>query len=135
MSQSQFSLLNTRRFLPLFVVQALGAFNDNVLRFAVGVIITYRLASGDDAPVQLAIAAGLFTLPFFLFSGIAGQLADKHDKSVLTVRIKLAEIAIMLLGALSLWLQWTPLMFAVLFLTGAQSTFFGPIKYLSLIHI
>ncbi len=131
MSQSQFLLLKTKRFLPLFITQALGAFNDNVLRFSVAILITYKLAaeSGSSATLLLAVAAGLFTAPFFLFSGLAGQLADKHDKAILTVRIKLAEIAIMALGALSLWLESTTLMFVVLFLTGTQSTFFGPIKY------
>ncbi|MGI9465376.1 MAG: MFS transporter, partial [Aestuariivirgaceae bacterium] len=131
MSHSQFSLLNTRRFLPLFITHALGAFNDNVVRFAVAILITYKLAAqdGSDAATQLAIAAGLFTIPFFIFSGLAGQLADKYDKARLTTRIKLAEIAIMVLGAFSLWMESTTLMFLVLFLTGTQSTFFGPIKY------
>ena len=130
MSHSQFSLLKTKRFMPLFITQALGAFNDNVLRFSVAILITYSLAaSGGNAATQLALAAAFFTLPFFLFSGIAGQLADKHDKAHLTTRIKLAEIAIMAFGALALWTESTTLMFLALFLTGTQSTFFGPIKY------
>ena len=115
MSHSQFSLLKTNRFLPLFVTQALGAFNDNVLRFSVAILITYRLTqAGGDAATQLALAAAFFTLPFFLFSGIAGQLADKLDKAELTVRIKLAEIAIMAFGALALWLESSLLMFVAL---------------------
>ncbi|NNE21312.1 MAG: acyl-[ACP]--phospholipid O-acyltransferase [Rhizobiales bacterium] len=123
-------MLKSKRFLPLFITQALGAFNDNVLRFAVSILITYQLTQdSSDAGAKLAIAAGLFIAPFFLFSGIAGQLADKHDKAYLTTRIKLAEIAIMVLGAIALWSESSVMMFAVLFLTGTQSTFFGPIKY------
>ena len=131
MPHSQFSLLKTGRFLPLFITQFLGAFNDNVFRFAVAILITYKLTQngGAEASTMLAIAAALFTVPFFLFSGTAGQLADKHDKAFLARRIKLAEIFIMALAALSLWLESVPLMFSVLFLTGTQSTFFGPIKY------
>ena len=131
MSASQFSLLKTKRFLPLFIAQFFGAFNDNVFRFAVAILITYKLAqqAGSEATTLLAVAAGLFTAPFFLFSGTAGQLADKHDKAMLARRIKLAEILIMLLAAFALWLESVPLMFLVLFLTGTQSTFFGPIKY------
>lgn len=131
MSANQFSLLKTSRFLPLFVTQFFGAFNDNVFRFSVSILITYKLVSqsGSDATTLLAIAAALFTLPFFLFSGTAGQLADKYDKSLLARRIKLAEICVMVLAAISLWLESLPMMMVVLFLTGAQSTFFGPIKY------
>ncbi len=128
---SRFSLLRTRRFLPLFISQALGAFNDNVFRNALVMLVTYRLAAraGVDAASLIAIAGALFIAPFFLFSGLAGELADKLDKARLARIIKLAEIGIALLAIIALWTESIPLMLAVLFLAGTQSTFFGPIKY------
>ncbi len=127
---SLLSLLRTRRFAPLFIAQALGAFNDNVFRNAAIILATYALAQqGWNAGLLVGLAGALFILPFFLFSGIAGELADTRDKAALARTIKLAEIGIAALAALSLWLAWPPLMLAVLFLAGTQSTFFGPIKY------
>ncbi len=134
MSQGEtgrFSLFRTRRFLPLFITQALGAFNDNIFRNALVILVTYRLAAqqGVDAGSLVALAGGVFILPFFLFSGLAGELADRYDKARLARFIKLAEIVLAVLAGLSLWLEWIPLMLFVLFLAGTQSTFFGPIKY------
>ena len=85
MSHSQFALLGTRRFLPLFISQALGAFNDNVFKNALVILITYSLATQADlnASLMVTAAAGIFILPFFLFSATAGQLADKYDKAML----------------------------------------------------
>ncbi len=127
----RFSLFRTRRFLPLFITQALGAFNDNIFRNALVILVTYRLAAQQsvDAGSLIALAGGLFILPFFLFSGLAGELADRYDKARLARIIKLAEIVLAVLAGLSLWLEWIPLMLFVLFLAGTQSTFFGPIKY------
>ncbi len=124
------SLFRTRRFLPLFIAQALGAFNDNVFRNAAVILATYGLArQGYDAGLLVGLAGALFILPFFLFSGIAGELADTRDKAALARAIKLMEIGIAVLAAFSLWLQSPVLMLSVLFLAGTQSTFFGPIKY------
>ncbi len=129
-SSSRFSLFRTRRFAPLFVAQALGAFNDNVFRNAAIILVTYGLArDGWNPGLLVGLAGALFILPFFLFSGLAGELADARDKAQLARTIKLAEIGIAVLAAISLWLAWPPLMLAVLFLAGTQSTFFGPIKY------
>ena len=131
MAQSQFALLKTRRFLPLFITQALGAFNDNGFKNALVILVTYRLAEqqGLNGPLFITIAAALFILPFFLFSATAGQLADKFEKTYLIHRIKFAEILLMLLAIASFYFQSVPLGLAVLFLLGTQSTFFGPIKY------
>ncbi len=131
MASSQFSLLTTRRFLPLFLTQALGAFNDNGFKNALVILVTYRLAEaqGLSGPLFITIAAGLFILPFFLFSATAGQLADKYEKTWLIHRIKFAEIILMLLAACAFWLQSVALGLTVLFLLGTQSTFFGPLKY------
>lgn len=131
MSHTQFSLLGTRRFLAIFVTQFLGAMNDNLFRQALIMLITYRIA--EQVAMQPAVlnnlAIGLFILPYFLFSALAGQLADKFDKSRQIVWIKLWEVALMLIGALAFQLSSLPLMIAVLSGLGLQSTFFGPIKY------
>lgn len=131
MSDTQFHLFGTRRFLPLFWTQFCGALNDNLFKNALVMLVLYRIAerAGMNETVLVTVAAGLFILPFFLFSALAGQLADKIERSALIRRIKLAEIGIMSLGVASLWLGHVPFMLVVLFLMGCQSAFFGPVKY------
>ena len=128
---TQFSLMHQRRFLPFFLTQFLGAFNDNVYKNALVVLMTFQAARYTElsAGVLVNLAAGLFILPFFLFSATAGQLADKFEKSHLMRLIKLAEIAIMALAATAFALESLPLMLTTLFLMGAQSSLFGPVKY------
>jgi acyl-[acyl-carrier-protein]-phospholipid O-acyltransferase/long-chain-fatty-acid--[acyl-carrier-protein] ligase len=129
--RNQFALLRSRRFLPLFLTQFLGAFNDNFFKSAMVMLITYRLAAkaGYDARILVNVAGGVFILPFFLFSALAGQLADKYERSFLVQVVKIAEIAVMGGAALGFYLEHVYLLMAVLFLMGAQSTFFGPLKY------
>jgi MFS family permease len=123
-------LLRARRFLPLFSTQFLGAFNDSLFKQAVVLFVTYQLYSDAAKEFQFsAIAQGLFILPFFLFSALAGQLADDHDKARLIRIIKSAEIGIMLLGGAGIVLANIPLMLAAVCAMGVHSTFFGPIKY------
>lgn len=131
MQQSQFSLLGQRRFAPYFFTQLLGAFNDNVFKNALVALIAFSAVAnaGENSGLLVNLAAGVFILPFFLFSAIAGQIADKFEKAWLIRRIKLAEIVIMLLGAAAFLMQSIPLLIAILFLMGCQSAFFGPIKY------
>ncbi len=128
---SQFQLLATPRFWPLFLTQFLGAFNDNVFRFALIIFITFRVSMQEGIPVNtlIVLSGGIFILPFFLFSALAGQLADRYEKALLIRRTKLLEIGVMCLGALGFHLQSTPLLLLVLLLMGAQSAFFGPLKY------
>ena len=128
---TQSSLLRQRRFLPFFLTQFFGAFNDNVYKNALVVLITFQAARYTEmsAGVLVNLAAGLFILPFFLFSATAGQLADKFEKSHLMRLIKLAEIGIMGLAATAFALDSLTLMLATLFLMGAQSSLFGPVKY------
>ena len=124
-------LLTARRFAPLFVTQFLGAFNDNLLKSALGIVVTFRLAeqAGMGAASLVMLAGALFIAPFFLFSGASGTLADRIDKSKIARVVKIAEIGIMSLGAWGLWLGSVPLLFASLFCLGTHSTVFGPIKY------
>lgn len=128
---SQWGLLASKRFLPLFLTQALGALNDNIFRNALIVLVTYRAAAdGSLPPAQLAaIAAGLFVLPYFLFSGLVGQLSDRHEKSGIIRLVKLAEIALAMVAAIAFATGDTVFLLSVLFLLGTQSTFFSPVKF------
>ncbi len=131
MSDSSVRLLLSRRFGPLFAAQFLGAFNDNLLKSALGVLVAYRLAErwGVDAGALIMLAGAVFILPFVLFSGVSGTLADRVDKSRFAQRVKLSEIAIMILGAAGLLREDLPMLLLALFLLGVHSTVFGPIKY------
>jgi 1-acyl-sn-glycerol-3-phosphate acyltransferase len=132
MSQSnQFALLKQRRFAPFFWTQFLGAFNDNVFKTALIVILTYDAASWTSisaADLNTMIPA-LFILPFVLFSAIAGQIADKMEKSRLARLVKMLEIGIMLVAGLG-WMTHTLwLLIASVVGMGIHSTLFGPVKY------
>jgi predicted MFS family arabinose efflux permease len=132
-------LLTRRRFLPLFVTQVLGAFNDNLYKNAMVLFVVYAVySSAAEETMFSAVAQGLFTLPFVLFSALSGQLADMRDKAMIIRRVKLAEIFIMIVGAAGLIMAAMdiavhgvaiPLLLAALFAMGVHSTFFGPIKY------
>jgi 1-acyl-sn-glycerol-3-phosphate acyltransferase len=128
---SQFSLLRQRRFAPFFTAQFLGAFNDNVFRNGLVILVTFAGVNVAGLNVsQLANVAGaLFILPFFLFSATAGQLADKFEKSKLFRSIKLLEIVLMSVAAFAFMTRNYGLLLVVLFLMGCQSSLFGPVKY------
>lgn len=131
MSAPDFSLLAKRRFGPLFVVQFLGAFNDNVLKYAMLFLANFTIFA--NAPKQSAmlatVATGIFILPYFLFSALAGELADAWDKAWLMRAVKAAEVVFMGLGLAGLWFQSVPLLLLALFCMGLHSTIFGPVKY------
>ncbi|MDP3677063.1 MAG: MFS transporter [Novosphingobium sp.] len=132
-------LVHSRRFLPLFVTQLLGAFNDNLYKNAMVLFVVYSIYNSEEAEAQFsALASGLFILPFFVLSALAGQLADMRDKARIIRIVKACEIGIMVVGAAGLLLAWRggaaselaiPLMLVALFAMGVHSTFFGPIKY------
>ena len=126
---SQFSLLTQRRFLPYFTVQALGAFNDNVYRQAIIGLLIFLGASTEDRALYAIVAPAIFILPYFLFSAIAGQIAEKLEKQRLIVITTTMEIVIMSLAAVGFLLQNLPVLLVALFCTGVQSTLFGPVKY------
>lgn len=128
---NEFTLLRERRFLPFFVTQFLGAFNDNVFKNALIILIAFQAAGADPGRSNLLInlSAGLFVLPFFLFSATAGQLSDKYEKSRYIRWVKLLEIAIMSAAAVGFYLGNIYWLIALLFLMGFQSTLFGPAKY------
>lgn len=131
---NQFLLMKDRRFLPLFITQFLGAFHDNLFKNGLIVLILYKIAAETGMAQQTqnlltTAAAGILVLPFFIFSALAGQLADKFAKERVIRLIKLAEIGIGVLGALSILLHSIPLSFITLFLLGTHSAFFGPCKF------
>lgn len=126
---AQTGLLRTRRFLPFFVTQSLGAFNDNLFKQSLILAILYKLAPEGDRTVWVNLCAMLFILPFFLFSALAGQIGEKFAKHRLIHAIKLAEIAIMATGACGFVLGHLSLMLVALFAMGMHSALFGPVKY------
>ena len=129
--QNQFRLLGQRRFAPFFVTQFLGALNDNIFRNGLVILVTFQgvLVAGMNHSEMANVAGALFILPFFLFSATAGQFADKYEKSMLMRRIKLLEIALMVVAAIAFVSGSFVMLLFVLFLMGCQSTLFGPVKY------
>jgi len=125
------SLIRDRRFWPTFWTQFWGAFNDNVFKNAMVVLITYKSYSiaGIDPKQMVALCGGIFIFPFFLFSAMAGQVCDKYPKDKLMVLIKIWEILVMVLGSVGFITENLPLLLVSLFLMGLQSAFFGPVKY------
>ena len=126
----QFSLLKARRFAPFFSTQFLGAFNDNLFKNALVVLLTFQAANWTslDPGILANLAAGIFILPFFIFSATAGQLADKYDKALLSRLVKLLEVVIMLLAGLGFAMHSLPVLLGALFLLGCHSTLGGPVK-------
>ena len=117
--------------MPFFMTQGLGAFNDNVFKNALAALLVFESSkmAGLNTDQLVNFSAMVFILPFFLFSALFGQFADKYEKSMQIRRVKLLEVVIMLLATLGFWLDSVPLLMFVLFLLGLQSTIFGPIKY------
>ena len=127
------SLMRSRRFLPLFLSQSLGALNDNFFKNALVALVVFQSASaataGEGGTALVALAGALFILPYVLLSATAGQLADRFDKSRLLQWTKVAEVAVMLAAAAGLLAESIPVLLAVLFLLGVQAAFFSPLKF------
>lgn len=130
-SISSFGLLKERRFFPFFVTQFFGAFNDNFLKSSLAILITYQSITvlGQEPAKMVPLLAGIFILPFFIFSAIAGQIADKYEKTKIIYWVKVAEIFFMVIAALGLYFHLFEVLVLVVFLMGTHSAFFGPVKY------
>ena len=128
---SPFALLTKVRFAPLFATNLLGTFNDNLFKTGLLMLASYGVFRGaPDRAAQLgALATGLFVLPFFLVSAVAGQLADRFERASLVRLVKAAEVAIMAVGLAGFTLHSIPLLLAALFLMGVHSAVYGPLKY------
>lgn len=129
--QSQFRLFTQRRFLPFFGAQALGAFNDNVYKNVLVILAAYHASDYTTMPSALLanVAAGLFILPYVLFSGMAGQLADRYDKALILKIVKAFEVLIMIVAGIGFGTQSIEVLLGALFMMGMHSTFFAPAKY------
>ena len=128
---NQFQLLKHRRFLPLFVTQFLGAFNDNLYKTALSVLVAYAVwdIGGWRPEIVVSLAAALFILPFMLFAPLAGQIADKYARNRVMQIIKATEIVIVCAAMVGVWLHSVPLLLVVLFAFGTHSAFFSPCKF------
>ncbi|WP_133478795.1 MFS transporter [Cognatilysobacter segetis] len=129
MAHNQFELLRQRRFAPFFLTQALGAFNDNVYRQAIIGLLGFLAVGASTMTTYASLAPAVFILPFFLFSSVAGQIAEKYEKSRLIRAVNLFGIAVMALAAAGFLMKNLPLLMVALFLTGVHATLFGPVKY------
>lgn len=128
--KNSFQLLRQKRFLPFFSTQFLGAFNDNLFKISLVMLVTYSgIYNSDQMNLLVNVANGLFILPFFLFSATFGQLADKYEKANLIRYTKLLEIVIMAIALWGFYETSLPILLVALFLMGAQSSLFGPVKY------
>src|SRR5216684_1531279 len=133
MAETQLHLLKSRRFLPLFVTQFLGAVNDNLLKVGLVTLITFQpVTDPTTTKIVVAIATAIFIFPYFLFSATAGQIADRFEKAGLIRLVKLWEVGVMVLAAIGFAFTGDTFVFfelAVLLFLGVQATFFGPVKY------
>ena len=121
------SIIKTRRFLPLMITQFLGALNDNLFKNALLTLVTLKMAEQSD--VLSNVIAGLFILPFFLFSAWAGEFADKYDRAKIAQNLKILEIVLMIGVGVAYYSSNLTLLIILLTLMGTQSAFFGPVKY------
>jgi len=131
MQDNQFALFKSKRFLPFFLTQGLGAFNDNVFKNSLMLILAFSASNhiAINTDVLMNVAAIIFIAPFFLFSGTAGRIADKFPMQKIIRLTKIAEVIIMLLGAMAFYFEAYNALLLILFLMGTQSAFFGPVKY------
>ncbi len=131
--KNQFAFAITNRFAPLFGTQFMGALNDNLFKTATFVLISFYglgKSNTDIDPAQLLnIGALLFILPYFIFSSISGQICTRYDKAKVARVVKVMECIIMLYVAYGFYTSSLWILLSGLFFMGAQSTFFGPLKY------
>ncbi|MGU3536304.1 acyl-[ACP]--phospholipid O-acyltransferase [Methylobacterium sp. A54F] len=129
------SLMTARRFAPLFWCQFFSAFNDNFLKNALAFLILFRIgdaaseAGGGHASILITLASAVFIGPFFILSGLGGQLADRYDKALMARRLKFAEIFAAGTAVVGFLLHAVPVLFVALGLFGTIAALFGPIKY------
>lgn len=125
------TLMTTRRFAPLFWCQFFSAFNDNFLKNALVFLILFKVgnAEGDGSGMLVTLAGAVFIGPFFILSGLGGEMADRYDKALIAKRLKFAEIFAAGAAALGFWLHSVPVLFTALGMFGTIAALFGPIKY------
>ena len=120
-------IIQTRRFLPLMVTQFLGALNDNLFKNALLTLVTLKMSEQSD--ILSNVIAGLFILPFFLFSAWAGEIADKYSRDKIAKTLKIIEIILMVGVGVAYYTSSLACLIILIALMGTQSAFFGPVKY------
>lgn len=121
------NLFKSKRFLPLLLTQFFGALNDNLFKNALLMLVTLKMT--EKADILSNVIAALFIIPFFLLSATAGEISDKYDRSRVARCLKVAEFILMLGVGVVYFFQSLPCLILLLALMGAQSAFFGPVKY------
>ena len=133
------SLMSSRQFAPLFWTQFLSAFNDNFLKNSLVFLILFQVgtagAASETTGALVALAGAVFVLPFLALSALGGELADRYDKSRLARITKLVEVGGAALAVTGMALSSLPVLFAALFVFGAMSALFSPVKYGMLPHL
>jgi acyl-[acyl-carrier-protein]-phospholipid O-acyltransferase / long-chain-fatty-acid--[acyl-carrier-protein] ligase len=122
-------LLADSHFEAFLWTQFLGAFNDNVYKMIVSVLAVRIASDANLGSRYLALAGAVFVIPFLLFAGYAGQVADRFSKTRVLQITKSFEIVVMLIGIVALLSARIELLLAVLFLLALQANFFSPAKY------
>ncbi len=120
-------LLADLGFQSFLWTQFLGALNDNLYKTVVSLRAVHVAASGGGE--YLSLAGAVFVIPFLLFSGYSGHLADQFSKRQVMIAVKAFEIFAMLIGLAAFFTSSIPLMLVVLFLMALHSTLFSPAKY------
>jgi acyl-[acyl-carrier-protein]-phospholipid O-acyltransferase/long-chain-fatty-acid--[acyl-carrier-protein] ligase len=131
MNNNYYYLFKIRRFLPLFITQACSSFNDNLLKNALVILVTFKIT--QNLPIStisiILLANALFILPFILCAGIAGQVADKYENTIIIKLIRVSEIIIVSFAIYGFANENIILLLFLIFCMGVHSAFFGPIKY------
>ena len=122
------SLLTARRFMPLFWSQFFSAFNENLVRNMLAMIILFKVGHDHAGPL-VTLALGVFILPSIVLSGVGGQLADSRDKAEVAWWLKIAELAVQVVAAAGFWFTSIVTLYAALFLLGVIATLYTPVKY------
>ena len=131
MESNQLYLFKDRRFLPIFIVQFCGCLNDSILKNSLIILVTFKLAKELPLPsyVLVMLANVIFIMPFVFFASLAGQIADRYERSTIVKIIKLIEIAIVAASIYGFYNTNLVVLFCCIAFMGIHSTFFGPIKY------
>ncbi len=122
------NMMVSRRFMPLFLCQFFAALNDNFVKAALVFLILFS-ADIAQAPALVSAAGAVFIIPYFILSGLGGQIADKFEKAMVARRLKLGEIVVALIAAVGFAMNSVALLMLALASTGALSALFSPVKY------
>lgn len=118
-----------KSFWGLIVTQFFGAFNDNVLKTLVTLLIVAWIDDTRHRNSLVSASGAVFVAPFLIFSMIAGRVSDRLGKPSVIRGTKFWELLVIVAAIASLLCESIPWMFVALFLLSMQATFFSPAKY------